>query len=79
MRKDLRQHIETETPLFELLRESLQETGSAEEVRTRRIFIEAWMERERQRAACSPGMPIGWRCRWASGKRAGRNKPLSGR
>lgn len=47
-RYELREHIREEMPP---LRAMLQELGDPEDVRARRVFVEAWIEREKDRAA----------------------------
>lgn len=47
LRRELNDHISEEMPM---VRTIMTELGSPEQVRQRRIFIEAWIERERERA-----------------------------
>ena len=43
-------HILEEKPVLELIKSMSKELGTEEQVRARRIFIEQWMEREKDRA-----------------------------
>lgn len=46
MRRELKAHIDEEMPL---MRSMLQELGSPDQVRERRVFIEIWIRREQRR------------------------------